>query len=151
MPTLNYTTKVPVARTISEIQTMLVKQGADGVAVRYSDQEAAGLSFTLLTAHGSRMFSLPVDTAAVHRVLIAQSNAGEFNNKNWTTPEHARRVAWRVLKDWLAAQLAIIEAQMASLDQVMLPYMHAGGELTVYDAYVEREESLRALTSGEPA
>lgn len=141
MPTLNYTTSVPVGRTLSEIQEMLVKHGADAVVSRYAAGQIVGLSFTLPTPHGQRAFTLPVDTDAVHRVLVKQLGAG----KKASSKEQAARVAWRVLKDWLAAQLAIIEAQMATLDQVMLPYLHVNGELTMYEAFKENEQ--RAITA----
>ena len=36
--------------------------------------------------------------------------------------EQARRVAWRILKDWVAAQLAIVEAEQAQMAEVFLPY-----------------------------
>jgi hypothetical protein len=39
---------------------------------------------------------------------------------------HASKVAWRVIKDWLAAQIALIESEMATLDEVMLPYLIVG-------------------------
>lgn len=149
MPTLNYTTKVPVAQTIAAVQSMLAEHGADAVAVMYENREPCGLSFKLTTPHGPRAFSLPVDTRAVQRLLVQQSEDGKFRsdgyrNTKMTTPEHAARVAWRVLKDWLEAQLAMIEAQLVAFDQVMLPFMHVG-ELTVYESYVQREDSLRAI------
>lgn len=58
-------------------------------------------------------------------------------------PEQAERVAWRVAREWLLAQLAIIEAQMATLDQVMLPYLQVDGQKTLYAAYREREDTLQ--------
>jgi len=65
----------------------------------------------------------------------------------YATPEHAERVAWRIVKDWLEAQLAIIRTEMATLDQVMLPYMRADDGRTVYELY--RDQAL-ALPAGEP-
>ena len=38
------------------------------------------------------------------------------------TKEQATRVAWRIVKDWLAAQLAMIEAGLVDLEEVFLPY-----------------------------
>lgn len=148
MPTLNYTTSVAASRTIAEIQTMLVKHGADAVATTYHNQTPTGLSFKLGTPHGVRAFTLPVDIDAVHRLLLDQVRTGDItrDRRRAETPEHAARVAWRVLKDWLAAQLALIEAQMATLDQVMLPYLHVDGDLTLYEAFREREQ--RALEAG---
>jgi len=31
----------------------------------------------------------------------------------YRTREHAARVAWRICKDWIEAQLAIVDAEMA--------------------------------------
>ena len=142
MPTLNYTTSVPVTRTLAEVQHMLAEHGADAVAVRFTDKQPVGVSFTLATAHGPRAYTLPVNVAGVHRLLIEQHRARRGVQRAQTTPEHAARVAWRVLKDWLAAQLAIIDARMASLDQVMLPYLHAepGSDRTLYELFQEREQ-----------
>ena len=65
------------------------------------------------------------------------------------TPEQAERVAWRILKDWLEAQLALVQTEMVSLDCVMLPYMQADDGRTVYELYVEK--ALPELTAGVPA
>lgn len=145
MGTLNYTTKVPVAKTIGEIQEMLVRQGAATVATTYTDGQPTGISFMLNTPHGQRAFSLPVNVAAVNALLVKQNDNRELRPDGkrvmaFTTTEHAARVAWRVLKDWVEAQLAIIESQMATLDQVMLPYLHADGDRTVYEIYRDNEQ-----------
>lgn len=147
MATLNYSTSIPVARTVSEVQTMLVNHGASAIAVRYHEKLAVGVSFVLVTPHGDRTFTMPVDVQAVQRLLAEQARAGKLKGAKprggWDTPEHAARVAWRVLRSWLEAQLAIIEAQMVTLDQVMLPYLHVDGEQTLYQVYRQRE--LRAI------
>lgn len=146
MATLNYSTTVPVHRTVGEVQAMLAQHGADAVATRYADKQPVGVSFQLATPHGPRTFALPVDVDAVRRLLVAQHRSGSIkahvSKAQITSPEHAARVAWRVVKDWLEAQLAIIEAQMATLDQVMLPYLvtSADGQ-TLYEAYRERGQS----------
>lgn len=147
MPTLNYTTSVPANRTIAEVQAMLAKHGAASVATHYAEGRASGVSFTLVTPHGSRAFTLPVDVDAVHRLLERQVQSRTIKERRYADVAHAERVAWRVTKDWLAAQLALIEAQMATLDQVMLPYLHVDGDRTLYAVYRERE--LRALEGGD--
>jgi hypothetical protein len=147
MPTLNYTTSIPASRTIAEVQAMLAKHGAASVATHYVGGRAGGISFTLVTPHGSRAFTLPVDIDAVHRLLARQVESRTIKERKYAEPAHAERVAWRVAKDWLAAQLALIEAQMATLDQVMLPYLHVDGDRTLYAVYRERE--LQAIEGGD--
>lgn len=149
MGTLKYTTVVPVGTTVGEIQAMLVGHGADAIGVRYENRQPVGLAFTLDTVNGPQSFNLPVDIAAVLRLLAAQHADGRITTRHvrkhvLLSREHAARVAWRVLKDWLAAQLAMIEAEMATLDQIMLPYMVTGPNgVTLYDEFRARQ-----LTTG---
>lgn len=143
MSTLNYTTTIAAARTISEITTALVKHGASTITTSHGDGRPTGMSFTLPTPHGDRAFAMPVDVDAVLTLLTRQKRS---NSRIRASRDQAERVAWRVLKDWIVAQLAIIEAQMASLDQVMLPYLRVDDSHTLYEAYKANEQ--RALTAG---
>jgi hypothetical protein len=136
MPTLNYTTTIAVAKTAAEIQTMLGEHGADAIMIRYANRQPVAVSFSLTGPGGDRAFTLPVDVAAMHKALDRQHRAGKVARR-YATTEH-ERVAWRVVKDWLAAQLALVAAQMASLEQVMLPYLHVDGDTTLYQAYLEQ-------------
>jgi len=36
--------------------------------------------------------------------------------------DQSRRVGWRIIRQWLEAQLAIVETQMVTIEQVFLPY-----------------------------
>jgi hypothetical protein len=49
------------------------------------------------------------------------------------TEDHARNVAWRVVKDWVEAQLAIIETRMVTTAQVFLPYAVTANGQTLYE------------------
>lgn len=117
----------------------------------YEDGRASGLTFALATPHGPRLFSLPVNVDAMQRLLTAEHKAKRLNSLSLavaTSREQAERVAWRVIKDWLAAQLALVQTEMAVFDQVMLPYLHIDDEHTVYTAYLDRENAL-ALEAGK--
>lgn len=144
MPILNYRTRVAPERTVGEIQKMLVAHDADAVVTRYENRIPVGISFRLPTPYGVRDFTLTVDADGVYRVLDRDPKL----TASQRTHERAEWIAWRVLKDWLEAQLALIEAGMATIDKVMLPYMHISGELTVYDAYRERESAALELGAG---
>jgi hypothetical protein len=148
---LNYTTNIPTNRTVGEVQALLVEAGAGAVMVRYELRVPVGLSFALATAHGDRQFDLPVHIEGMQQVLIKQVRTGKISGGKsrvmYESREHAARVAWRTLKDWVEAQLALIQAQMATLDQVMLPYLRVDGQTTLYEAYRRNEQ--RALTAGQ--
>jgi len=143
---LNYSTTVPAKRTIGECQDLLAQAGASAVAVMYRYKKPVGLSFRLDGPHGEQHFQMPVNYEGVAAQLQKIDAAGAWpaslrksNPKlisKYLTEEHAIAVAWRVVKDWLEAQLAIIAAEMVTLDQVMLPYLAVAEGETLYDRYL---------------
>lgn len=143
MPIKNYTTQIKADKTVMEIQEMLRKQRARTVLMEYSDQGIlSSVSFTVDTPRGAIAFRLPANIRNTLMVLVCQ------NVPKWLqTNEQAARVAWRIIKDWVAAQLALVETEMVSLDQVFLPYALVNGQETVYDRIVEG--GLKLLTEGE--
>lgn len=147
MGTLNFSTQIDATRTAGELQAILAKHGADAVAIRYADKMPVGLSFTIDTPAGPRHFDLPVRHEPVYELLMRQYRKGTIR-KGYATSDQARRTAWRVVKVWLEAQLAFIEAEMVRLDEVMLPYLRVSEGQTLYGAWQDNE--LRALTAGDP-
>lgn len=140
MPLLNYTTSVAAEKTASEMQRLLAKAGAGSIMVNYAAGEPVGLVFMISTVAGPRTFSLPVDALKVEAVLHKQGVPNRYQG-----PAQAQRVAWRITKDWLEAQLAIVETDMVRLEQVMLPYMQAGDGRTVWQLF---ESQALALPGG---
>ena len=51
-------------------------------------------------------------------------------------------VAWRILKDWIEVQLALLDTGMVELEEISLPYLLQGDQ-TLYHAL--REGKFRAL------
>lgn len=148
---LNYTTKVPVTQSVVECQSILAAAGASSAQVHFEDGQPVGLGFSLKTPHGIRNFTLPVNIDGMQRVLVQAESDGDFSSLKkkqgaFSNREHAAKVAWRVVKDWLEANLALIAAQMATIDEVMLPYLHVDEDRTLWQAYRDREQA--ALEAG---
>jgi hypothetical protein len=142
MPLKDYTTVVPVHQSIAEITKALVKAGARGVAQEYAaDGSVAGLQFAIPHHDQMLRYDLPVSAGAVGQVLTRQRVAAKYTRR-----EHVERVAWRIMRDWVLAQLAILETNMVSLPQVMLPYLVGDNGHTLYQQW---ENSFRALPAGE--
>jgi hypothetical protein len=142
MPILNYTTRINPDRSVSEIQRILARHGATRVMVEYGGGgHPVGLTFLAPTKFGDRPFRLPAQIAGVERALARDASKGKVP-KRLATRDQAARVAWRVLKDWVESQLAIVEAGLASLDEVMLAYLVGVGNLTVYQVMVAQQLQL---------
>lgn len=136
MPLKNYTTKVGAGQTVSQMQAMLARHGARSILVEYdNDGDPDGIAFAIDTPYGVQSYQLPCNWEKTAAVLKKQ--------RQYRDDAHAHRVSWRILKDWLDAQLAIIETEMVSLDQVMLPYMRQGPK-TIYELVVDQQLQLEA-------
>ena len=119
MPILNYTTTIEPEKTISEIQKRLVRIGAQAILSEYNDEGIlSALSFRYVHNGMPIMFRMPARLDAIYRVLRSDSDVP----KRLKTEEQASRVAWRIIKDWIEAQAAIVEAEQAEIVEVFLPY-----------------------------
>ena len=142
MPLLNYTTKVDVYTTIGAIQGCLVKHGARKIMQDYDGEgRPQALCFAIDTKFGIRGIKLPANVDAVHKVLT--------NQKVKCDREQAERVAWRILKDWVEAQMAILESEMVQMDEIFLPYMVAKDGLPTYELYRENQLLIGAPDDGK--
>jgi hypothetical protein len=135
---LNYTTTIAAEKTVGEIQRRLAAAGARAILVEYdAARRPSAIAFRIATAAGERPYLLPARIGAVERTLAAQARAGKIPRR-FATAEQAARVGWRVLKNWIEAQLAIIETGMVAFEEAMLPYLQVSGQATVYEALRDR-------------
>lgn len=129
MPIKNYTSKVPANRSIEEIQTALVKNGALGVQYDYEKGTGriAALRFRLPVKEKLVVFSLPVHWQSFQQVLKNQ------NIKRHDDEDYVYRVAWRCIRDWVLAQMALYETSIVELPQVFLPFATDNKGQTFYN------------------
>lgn len=135
----NYTTTIDVYKSLGKIQGALASHGARKVMVDYDTTgQPIGVMFGIETPYGPQVFSLPANADGVRAVFARQ--------KVKTAPGQAERTAWRNVRDWIMAQMAIIEAGQVQIDEVFLPYLTDGHGRTLYQLY---QGGQLALGSGE--
>lgn len=124
----NYTSEVSVYKSLAEIQAALAEHGARRIMTEYDDAgQPVGVTFAIETPAGPRAFCLPANVDGVRAVMIRQK-VKDANGQ-------AERTAWRNIRDWVLAQVAIIEAGMVQIEEVFLPYMTDGKGRTLYQLY----------------
>jgi hypothetical protein len=129
VPILNYTTKVAAETTAGQIQKILVGIGAQAIMTEYDDEGVmCALSFSMHHNGLPIMFRLPARIDAIHSMLQETTRGAAMRSR-----DHAARVAWRIIKDWVEAQAAIIEAEQADMIEVFLPYAQDASGTTVYE------------------
>jgi hypothetical protein len=129
MPLANYTTKVPCSRSVMLIQEMLARAGSKAVMLDYENNEPCAVTFRIDREKIQLGYRLPCDWRKTLAILQkSQHCPGRYKHA-----DHAKRVAWRCVHDWLRAQLALIEIGAAEIEQVMLPYAITPNGETLYD------------------
>ena len=125
----NYTTKIPANRSVQEIQEMLQKCGASGVLLEYEKGTGriGGLSFQIEFDKRTMGFKLPLNWKECQKVLDQEGNRRALDD------DYAYRVAWRILRDWVDVQVALINIKQVQLQQVFLPYAIQRNGNTVYE------------------
>jgi hypothetical protein len=141
MPIANYTTDVAVEKTMGEVVGALQRRGVTRISTMYEDDGSPkGIAFTLKLPYGLFDFELPVRTEGVLRALKRDKVQPRYQ-----TPEHAAKVAWRIAAEWLRAQSALIDAELVTMEEVMLPYMIANGRgQTTYDLFLANQKEISA-------
>lgn len=120
----NYSTKIPANKTISEIEESLLQHGATDLWKSYgANKEILSLAFAVPTEHGKIPFKLIINIEAVRQIIREQHQKGDaraISNAQAQDIEQARNVGWRILKDWIDAQMALVEVKMRKIEQVFL-------------------------------
>lgn len=143
MPLLNYSTTITVEKSLGEIQRQLTGHGARAILIEYGPRgEPDALSFKVLVGTQELGYRLPADWRPVLTLLQRQPKVP----RRLQTEEQARRVAWRIVKDWIEAQMAIIETRMVTMEQVFLPYLLLPSGQTVYERVRESQFALPPAT-----
>jgi len=137
----NYTTEVSAMKSVGEIQGMLIAHKAKEILIEYDgDGEPISLSFIIKTSKGELPFILPANISRVEAVLIKQR---KYMPEKWYANyeptmqrihEQAVRVGWRILRDWVRAQMAILETEMVRLEQIFLPYLVTPSGKSLFEA-----------------
>lgn len=140
---VKYSTTISASQTAAEMQALLAQHGARRISIDY-DQEAVpcAIEFTLETPHGQRSFALPAEADRMEQLLAREEAAGRLkagSRAERTSRAQAERVAWRVMKTWLEAQLALVDAALIDMDQALFPFLKAAPDKTLFEVYRERE------------
>lgn len=134
----NYSTKVPVLQTVGEIQGILATHGARKVMMDYGDNgQVNAITFALDLNGTLRGFRLEANPHGVISVMKKE--------RTKCTDEQAERIAWRNIKDWIAAQVALVETEQASMAELFFSKLIGSKENTLYQAY---QQNLLMLGDG---
>ena len=137
MAILNYTTTVDAFKTVSEIEYILMKHSAKSIMKNFEDDHIVGLSFLIDVGNQQIPVRLPVKIDECLEILKNEKQKGTKNIK--ATREQAEKVAWRILKDWIEAQMALLDIHMVQLQEIFLPYIELPDGNTIYQTLEQKQ------------
>lgn len=138
MAILNYTTTVDAFKTVSEIEYILMKHKAKSIMKDYDGETITGLSFLIDTGVRQIPVKLPVKIDECLEVLKKEKMENPRKQIK-DTRQQAERVAWRILKDWVEAQMALLDIEMVRFEEIFLPYIETTNGQTIYERLEERQ------------
>ena len=119
--------KIESSKTVAEIQEILAKHGALKIMIEYDNAVPSALSFQMDMPYGLQSVRCPANGEGA---MIAMRNDKIKDDK-----AQGMRVARRITKNWVEAQIALIETKQAELSQVFVPYIVNQDNLTVYELF----------------
>lgn len=145
MRLLNYTTNISADQTAAEIVGILARHGATNIMMDYAQGKITGIAWRIDREPTPISFRILVNIPAVYTVMTAQ---GILKTNLTKRREQAERTGWRILKDWIEAQMALLETEMVQLEEIFLPYMLVG-EKTLYQVMANQNfKALQAAING---
>ena len=98
----NYTSNVDASVSLGEIQAALARAGALQIMVDYDNSEPQAVSFGMMGPCGKIGFKLPAPVEGTMQAFTRQKIKAD--------KEQATRTAWRNVRDWVLAQVALMES-----------------------------------------
>ena len=121
----NYTSNVPSNKSVMHIEGCLASHGAQSVIKQYSqERKLVAISFFMQMKAQEKLvpFRLPAKVEQVEKILrsnIKRPRPGTLKN----LAEQAERTAWKIISDWIDAQMALVELNQAEIGEIFLPFM----------------------------
>jgi hypothetical protein len=146
----NYTSQVPASRSIAAIEAKLAHHNAHQILKKYDERKRVSAIAFIVKVNGADLpFQLPARVKQCEQVLRAQvrrPQPGTFER----IKAQAERTAWKIVSDWIDAQMAMIELSQVEFMEVFLPYVY---DVANDQTYFERlkEHGFKALLPSAPA
>ena len=88
------------------------------------DGITSSLAFKCFVNEQLISFKLPMEEEKILKVFENEYKEGKLSKKYADNVEQARRTGWRIIKNWIDAQMALIEIHIVTFEEVFLPYMY---------------------------
>lgn len=129
-----------------EIEKILARMGASHIYKMYDEGVPRALAFKVFIKGQEVGFKLPMNEDKLLQVFKTQVSNKQLPRKYWEDTEQARRTGWRIIKDWIDSQMALLEIELVKIEEIFLPYMYdAEKDKTLFEILEARDFDLTRL------
>lgn len=152
-PIKNARSQADMGQLFARLEQVLTGHGARQIAMEYDDQGLRRSVTFAIPYRGRLLFArLPARIEQAQTVLKRQYDADvgslrKMGQKAYSY-EHAYRVAWRNIVDWVDAQMALVELELVRMEEVFLPYIVDPSGQTFFEAMEQRHFQLETGEEG---
>ncbi len=117
----NYTSSVPMERSVQLIEQELIELGATNIMKRYEKGELAAITFQI-DMQGDACHLIPISLPARIEKVEAYM-AKHLRLSGDKLKDQARRTAWKSLLEWVQIQAGFIKVGRVEILEVFLAYV----------------------------
>jgi len=114
----NTYSEAPIQHIFAAIDETLGSHGATRISKDFQGGRATALVFSVMIGTRLHSFRLPARMENVEKLLYPGREELTQAMRN-----QAYRTAWANVRDWVAAQMALVQTGMAAMEEIFLPYM----------------------------
>ena len=134
-PLKNYTSRVPVSRTVARIEELLAAAGAKAIGKNYVAGCLSSVTFQIEINGSDVLVRLPANPSAVYDAMRKEVKR-PHNGTLERLKDQSDRTAWKIQQDWLEVELTKIRLNQTEPLQAFLAYVWDGNQ-TYFDALKE--------------
>lgn len=142
----NYTSSVPVIRSLNHIEDKLIEAGATHIAKSYKDNKPEGIIFQIIQNNIPITFRLPAKIDLVKEHFIKRNGKRRLTTGQIEQIKmQAERTAWKLLSDLVDIRISYVQIQSAEFVEMFLPDAF-DGRTTFYERL--KDGGFKQLTNG---
>ena len=132
-PIKNASSVASLPRIFDAISKTLVSHKAKHITYSYDNERIVAIEFVIDINGIERPFRLPARIENVERIMYGKKFLSQ------TQKTQAYRTAWANIRDWISAQMAMIDTGMVKPEEIFLPYMVSNDGRTFYEVMTQQQ------------
>lgn len=122
MKFFNYATQIDTFKLVQDIEYTLMLHQALSIQKEYRSGRIVGLSFNVDNGNVLFAIRLPVKVEQCYKMLRREKDVNPRRDII-VSMEQAEKVAWSIMKDWVEAQMVLLDMGIAKLEEIFMPYI----------------------------